>query len=410
MSKLPDGWRFASLSELIATLEAGTSVNSEEGSIGSDEFGILKTSAVTYGVFNPQEHKVILQDEISRAKVNPRADSIIISRMNTLEFVGASAYVDQGHENLFLPDRLWQTIKSRLPHSVKWLSYMLALPRTRAHITNIASGTSGSMKNISQHAFLALQIPLPPLPEQRKIAEILSTWDEAIQLVGALIAALKMRKKGLMQRLLTGEVRKNWRLSKLGDISEIILSGVDKKSRDDEQTVRLCNYMDVFYNNYIKNSMDFMESTASEREIEKCNLQLGDVIITKDSETPEDIAQSAVVIDELENVICGYHMAILRPIENEIIGSFLRELIMIPDIHHEFERRANGATRFGITLASLHNIEVPYPAVEDQRTIVEVLQMSDRWISDLYTYNDYLREQKKGLMQRLLTGEVRVRV
>ena len=102
---------------------------------------------------------------------------------------------------------------------------------------NRATGSSGSMKNISQRSFLSISIPLPPLPEQRKIAEILGTWDEAIATVERLIAALEQRKQGLMQRLLTGEVRfgefaeSEWR--------EVALSQMmfSKRNHGDEQLI-----------------------------------------------------------------------------------------------------------------------------------------------------------------------------
>ncbi len=139
--------------------------------------------------------------------VLPLADTVIVSRANTYELVGASAYVDKDYEGLYLPDKLWQGIRTHPAVDARWLNYLLATDELRARIVDRATGTSGSMKNISQKAFLSISVAVPPLPEQRKIAAILSTWDEAIATVERLIAALEQRKQGLMQRLLTGEVR-----------------------------------------------------------------------------------------------------------------------------------------------------------------------------------------------------------
>jgi len=270
--------------------------------------------------------------------------------------------------------------------------------------------TQTTIKYMNKAACESVPVPLPPLPEQRKIAQILGTWDEAIATTEKLITALERRKQGLMQRLLTGQVRKKWQVAQLSEIAQVILSGVDKKTREGDMPVRLCNYTDVFYNAYITDTMPFMEATATQREIEKCTLRKDDVIITKDSETVAEIAQAATIDESLSNVICGYHLAIIRPNPELVYGPFLRELIMTPDIHYQFEKSANGVTRFGLTGSAIESVEIPFPCLERQRQIVDVLRTNDRAVDALNDYRSQLEVQKKGLMQRLLTGQVRVNV
>ena len=106
---VPDGWREGRIHDLINGLESGVSVNGEDRERGINEKAVLKVSAVTYGFFDENACKVIVGEELSRAKTNPRAGQIIISRSNTNLLVGASAYIDKNHEDLFLPDKLWQT-------------------------------------------------------------------------------------------------------------------------------------------------------------------------------------------------------------------------------------------------------------------------------------------------------------
>ncbi len=285
----------------------------------------------------------------------------------------------------------------------------------------------GGQPLISQKNIYTLRIALPPLPEQRRIAEILSTWDAAIGLVEQRIAAAEQRKKGLVQRLLTGRVRfaefvqsrelrktkigtypKEWRIRRLSDVAEIQVSYVDKKSKPSEQPVRLCNYMDVFNNDYIYDQMDFMEASATESEIQKCTLKKQDVIITKDSETREEIAESCVVVEDLTNVVCGYHLTILRSKKNVISGFFLKDVLSSPSVHHQFVKLANGTTRFGLTISATHKALIPVPSVAEQEKIAAVLQTCDREIELLTRKRDALQRQQKGLMQRLLTGRVRV--
>lgn len=200
-------WKKGMICNLIKSLDAGTSVNSEDRRIKKDEVGILKTSAVTYGTFIPDEHKVILPEEVNRATINPRANRIIISRMNTPSLVGASVYISKDYPSLFLPDRLWQTEPKSDDFSMQWLSYVIASDMYRAKISDFATGTSNSMKNISKASLLAMNILIPSLEEQQKIASILSTADAEISNLEKQLAAYKQQKRALMQQLLTGKKR-----------------------------------------------------------------------------------------------------------------------------------------------------------------------------------------------------------
>jgi len=104
-------------------------------------------------------------------------------------------------------------------------------------------------------------------------------------------------------------------------VVELRTSNVDKKSEDGEKAVRLCNYVDVYKNDKITMSLDFMEATATEAQIERFALQVGDIVITKDSETPDDIGVPALITETAPDLVCGYHLAILRPNAEEITGS-----------------------------------------------------------------------------------------
>jgi len=204
---VPEGWIEGKISDLIEKLESGVSVNGEDRELKSGEKGVLRVSAVTYGVFDENAVKVITKsNELDRAKLNPKKSQIIISRSNTEKFVGASAYIEQDYPNLFLPDKLWQTVPK--PYvDMKWLSYFLASEYVRYTLSNLATGTSGSMKNITKGEFLGLKLNIPPLPEQQKIAKILTTWDKAISTTERLIENSTQQKKALMQQLLTGKKR-----------------------------------------------------------------------------------------------------------------------------------------------------------------------------------------------------------
>ena len=174
-------WNPHKLSEVFEVLESGVSVNSIDTPAASEkELGVLKTSCVSSGKFFPEENKKIIAEDVNRARLNPFADAILISRMNTPQLVGECGLIDKNYPNLFIPDRLWQGRVNKSLFNPKLVSLLLASENFRFRLTSIATGTSGSMKNISQPNFLRLSLTLPTLPEQQKIATILSTWDNAI--------------------------------------------------------------------------------------------------------------------------------------------------------------------------------------------------------------------------------------
>lgn len=203
------------------------------------------------------------------------------------------------------------------------------------------------------------------------------------------------------------ELPPKWKLMTIQEIGEVILSNVDKKNSLDEKTVRLCNYTDVYHNNYIDGTITFMEATASDKEIEKFSLKKGDVIITKDSETADDIAVSTFVVEDLPDVLCGYHLAIIRPYEGKASGMYLSKLFDLHTIRHYFSKLANGVTRFGLTADSIKSALIPLPPIQDQQKIAQVLTTWDNAIIDMGSFIVEKTEQKRGLMQQLLTEKTR---
>ena len=411
---IPEGWTEGKVSDHVVGLESGVSVNGAGRPRHDSEFAVLKVSAVSYGVFDAQACKVIDGPELARARTNPKAGQVIISRSNTEDLVGASAYVDSDYPHLFLPDKLWQTVP-RDGANMKWLSYVLASPRNRYKLSLLATGTSGSMKNITMDELLSLKVLSPPEGEQLRIAEILSAWDQAIETTEKLIENSKAQKKALMQQLLTGKKRlpgfsNEWSETVLKNIAAVFVSPVNKKSVVGEPAVRLCNYTDVYYNSHITNSLDFMTATASNSQVERFTLMKNDLVITKDSETPGDIAVPALVTEELDGVVCGYHLAIIRPDVKVVDGAFLNHLFSQPKVRHYFSTRANGATRFGLTIDGIKEASFMLPGIEEQQKIADVLDTCDQELRCLRIILQQLTMEKRALMQQLLTGKRRVKV
>ena len=155
-------WTPGFVGDVVSSLIAGVSVNSIDAPTADGVPSVLKTSALTGGVFLPDEAKVIQPRDISRARTNPERDTILISRMNTPNLVGEIAYVDRDYDWLFLPDRIWMArFSARSKLNVRWLAYVLSSPIYRDLLREVATGTSGSMKNISKAALLATPVEFP---------------------------------------------------------------------------------------------------------------------------------------------------------------------------------------------------------------------------------------------------------
>lgn len=191
-----------------------------------------------------------------------------------------------------------------------------------------------------------------------------------------------------------------WREVQFGDIANISPSNVDKKSVSGEAEVRLCNYMDVYDNRFVTNNLDYMVATATAAEIAKFSLLPSDVIFTKDSETPEDIAVASVVVEELENVICGYHLAIARP-KAEIDGTFMMYRLWEDEVHKQFFRVANGSTRYGLTIGAISDVKFTIPDFPHQRKIANILKKSDEAIEKTEVLIAKYEQIKQGMMQDL---------
>jgi len=199
----------------------------------------------------------------------------------------------------------------------------------------------------------------------------------------------------------------HWRLQKLKHTARIQFSNVDKKSEDGEQPVLLCNYVDVYYHDRITSDIEFMEATALPREIVKFQLMPGDVLVTKDSEDPHDICVPAVVAEELPGVLCGYHLAQIRPASGDAYGPYLSYAFASSGIRDQFRMRANGITRFGLSQDDICSSLVPLPPVAEQRAIAAFLDRKTRQIDELIEKKrrliDLLQEKRTALISHAVT-------
>lgn len=191
-----------------------------------------------------------------------------------------------------------------------------------------------------------------------------------------------------------GDVPEHWEVKRLKTSATCWVSNVDKVPSEEELPVRLCNYTDVYYNDYITPDMSLMETTATADEIRRFGLQAGDVVITKDSEEWSDIAVPALVTESAPDLVCGYHLAIVRPHKNAILGRYLLRSFQACALNQQFQVAASGVTRYGLPKAAIGDAWIPLPDPVEQQAIADFLDRETRRI-------DRLAGKKRELIERL---------
>jgi type I restriction enzyme S subunit len=208
--------------------------------------------------------------------------------------------------------------------------------------------------------------------------------------------------------LATGvQVPAHWSMMRLKHVAAVRPSNVDKKTVEGQEAVRLCNYVDVYKNDFITDDFDFMQASATPAQIAAFTLKAGDVIITKDSETWDDIAVPAYVKNDLPGVLCGYHLALVRPRPGVVAGEFLFRAFGAEGVCDQFRVAANGITRFGLDTASINDALFPVPPPIEQNCIVVLLDRETAKIDALIAKKDrlieLLQEKRSALISHAVT-------
>ena len=252
---------------------------------------------------------------------------------------------------------------------------------------------TGLRKTIQRGVFASLKAPLPPPEEQTAIVRFLDhanrKIDGFIRAKRKLIGLLNEQKQAIIHRAVTrglqpdvplkpsgipwlGDIPKHWEVKRLRHACEMRVSNVDKHTKHGETPVRLCNYVEVYKNERISESTRFMAATANQDERVRFGLRKGDVLITKDSEEWNDIGVPALVEYEAPDLVCGYHLAILRP-RPGLLGSFLHRALDSRFIATQFHVEANGVTRYGLSQGAILGVSIPIPPPIEQQNIVNYL-------------------------------------
>ncbi|MCC5878220.1 MAG: restriction endonuclease subunit S [Candidatus Sumerlaeia bacterium] len=403
--KIPKLWKEAELGDILLQPESGYSPVLEDSRPIGDELGVLKLSAIVDGSVKVDDAKRAPRSVLNTLKCSLKDGGIIVTRSNTPELVGAVGIVKKDHPNRFLPDLMWQTfVKDSSRVDPGWLAMNLSSTQYRPKIVAAAAGTSGSMKKITKKSFLRLKVLLPPLAEQRRIAEILSTWDAAIEQTEKLLDAKQRRKRALMQQLLTGKQRfrefqgEGWKKAKFGDfMTESRLPGSNGASAK-KMSVKL----------YGLGVNPKSETRMGSKNTKYFRRKAGQFVYSK-----LDFLNGAFGIVPLE--LDGWESTLDLPCfdlsEKKIVPTFLLSYVTREEFYENCIGFAMGGRKARrVSPSEFMAMSLKLPSLPEQQKIATVLNTADQEIVQLKDQLAALRKQKQGLMQVLLTGKVRVKV
>lgn len=388
-------WTTGTLGSVIAQIRSGYSANGEDRRTVAHEVGVLKTGAVLGGQFNPLAHKAIV-DGTEKLRIPVRKGTVLIGRKNSADMVGAAVYVDANYSHLFLSDLIWE-VETGPGAAAEWLTYALQHDDTQARIRSSATGTQSTMKNLSRTSFLQIPLEVPPLPEQRKIAEILRTWDDAIDNCQLLMSFKRQTLAQSRVKLFAATHAGGAGEARLGDafversettsaalplLSVTRLSGVVRQTtagRKDNSSADRSRYKRVVRGDIAYNTMRMWQGASG-------------------------------VVPE-EGIVSPAYTVVV-PKADHIDLRYAAHLFKSKRMMFDFERYSQGLTSdtWNLKYPAFSEIMVSLPSLERQRRVADYLDEATSELALLDRQIELLRTQKRGLMQKLLTGDIRVNV
>ena len=382
--------------------------------------GVTKRSEKNVNMFMAESHEGY--------KICKRGDLIINTMWAWMGALGAS-----NEDGICSPAYGVYKTKKNIPYDRRYFDYLYRTPQAVTEMTRNSKGIVSSRLRLYPKDFFQIQTALPTEEEQTEIANYIVNNISYIDSEIALLNNKCDLYKNLRQTLIDttairgldkdapmkysgveaiGDIPIHWNMLRLKEVANIQNSNVDKKSHAHEIAVKLCNYVDVYKNEFIDKSIEFMRATADESEIKRFEIRKKDVFITKDSETCDDIAVPALALESLEGVLCGYHLAQLRCDRNKVLGEYIFRLFQSKSYGHRFVVAAKGITRVGLGQSAIADAMTPVPPKEEQREIVAYLkrktELIDKLISIINKKVYKLKELRIAMINDAVTGRIKV--
>jgi len=393
-------WSKTTLSNIVIRVESGISVNSEDFPVKNrNEAGVLKTSCIMQGIFKEIENKKIIPQEVERAKISLVKNTILVSRMNTPQLVGESGFIADDYPHLFIPDRLWMLFFNEKLSNTKFISLLMIRDKFRMSLSDIATGTSNSMKNISKTNFLSIPITLSSEPEQSKIADFLTNVDDKIQQLTQKKELLEQYKKGIVQQMFSQQIRfkddngnnyPNWQEKELKEIAE-----VNPKS---ENLPNNFYYIDLeSVNNGRVGTLNYINSNDAPSRAQRV-LSQNDILFQM--VRPYQRNNLLFSFTSEDNYVASTGYAQLRARENYDY-KFIFQMLLTENFVNTVMLRCTGTSYPAINSSDLSTITINIPKYEEQVKIADFLTSLDDKITQVNNNLEQTKLFKKSLLQQL---------
>lgn len=406
---LPEDWEVKSLSE-IGVFSKGFGITRDQAQSGN-------IPCIRYGEIYTTHHNYIrrfcsyISQEIANTATKLKTGDILFAGSGeTKEEIGkAVAFV--GCEDSYAGGDII-ILSPKINASSIFLGFALNNESSVKQKSSLGQGDA--VVHIHAKELYGVLVPFPSHNEQHAIASVLSEMDTMILRLEQAIAKKKLMKEGAMQQLLTGKVRLKdfkspWVDIELGKLGKLTGAGVDKTINEEETPVRLLNFLDVYNRDRIYPHELNMWVTASDYKISQCDIRKGDIFLTPSSELPDDIGRSAVAMADINDACYSYHILRLRPaIELDLVYSAYMLKTSAYEEQIRFLSEGSGK-RYVISLRNFREIRISIPSdIEEQHAIGQVIAAMDNEISALEAERDKYISIKQGMMQKLLTGQIRL--
>lgn len=387
------GWKEIALRDLGTVFTGGTPSTTTEDYWEGDINWFTPTEVSKGSKYLIESERKITELGLkkSSATLFPPNTLMVCTRatIGELSICKTDATTNQGFKSIFANEH----------NDIEYIYYQLLYKK----IELIKRSSGSTFLELSTTDFRNFKIPVPPLPEQKKIAEILSKWDELIDAQTQLIKAKEKQKKGLMQKLLTGELRfpgfeGEWKIKELGQIGEVV-NGLTYSPKD----VREEGVLVLRSSNVQNRQLSFEDNVFVDPELSFNPVQEYDILICVRNGSRRLIGKNVIVPKNHEGLAFGAFMTVYRSKYNQFLNHLFDSDFFYKEVHRNL-----GATINSINNSDLKKFKFPIPGEKEMEQITAVLDSIDQEVNILNKQLINLQSQKKGLMQQLLTGKIRV--
>lgn len=420
-ARVPAHWKIRRSKNLFRCVDVRSKTGTEERLTVSSERGVVPRSSMKITMFEAKSyigHKLCWPGDIVINSLWAWSCGLGVARHHGLI---SSAY----------------GVYRLLPDFEEYATFIHHLLRSKAYHWELRTRSKGvwtSRLQLTDDAFLRSPVLVPPQDEAKAISRFIFEMDRKVNRFirnrRRLIEVLNEQKHTIINRAVTrgldpdvplkpsgidwiGDIPEHWEARRLQTVAELRVSNVDKHTKEGEFPVRLCNYTDVYKNTVIAEDMPFMAATATREEIDAFRLHVGDVIITKDSEDWRDIGVPAFVAETADDLVCGYHLAILRPRPKVAVGRFLAYALQCRGVVTQLSLAATGVTRYGLSHGAIKTITLPAPPIDEQGPIAQHIDEETASLNEATARAkreiDLIREYRTRLIADVVTGKVDVR-